>query len=176
MVHGLAAQFGGELKLRNDPGTGMTAEIWLPRFVGQVTEADGQDLADAAPTLPRMRILLVDDDHLAREAVETLLTDMGQDVTSAASAEHAVGLFRRRPFDLVIADVRMPDLRGDEMAALLRAERPDTHILLLTGHPGDLSEQAQELPILLKPVRRDGLAAALVELTKDKKRLDERVS
>ncbi|WP_147416759.1 PAS domain-containing sensor histidine kinase [Sphingomonas edaphi] len=164
MVHGLAAQFGGALKLLNASGSGLTAEIWLPEAGDYGLEVDEGQNATGLGELSSLRILLIDDDLLARTAIETLLHDMGHEVIAISSATDGLSMLETMSFDALIVDVLMPAMRGDELAAVAAARWPHLPILLLTGHPGELREDAQELALLSKPVTRGQLTEALSKL------------
>lgn len=90
------------------------------------------------------QILLVDDNQIGLTARKTLLEEQGYSVTTATSGEAAVELFRRRPFDIVITDFRMPGMNGIELIREIRGERPEVPIILLSGfvQPLGLNEQA----------------------------------
>ena len=160
MVHGLAAQFGGTLRLLNDFGNGLAAEILLPEADSDEFRAENKPERRSTSDVKSMRILLVDDDPLTREAVAMLLEDMGHDVISVESAKLALSLMETRDVDFVIADVLMPEIRGDELAGVI-ARNHRTPVLLLTGHPGELNEDAKLHPLLFKPVDKARLREAL---------------
>lgn len=90
------------------------------------------------------QILLVDDNEVGLGARKTLLEEQGYSVTTATSAEAAIELFRRRAFDLVITDFRMPGMNGIELIHQIRGEKPEVPIILLSGfvQPLGLTEQA----------------------------------
>lgn len=90
-----------------------------------------------------------------------LLEDMGHDVTSVDSAKLAMNYIEAGNIDFVIADVLMPNIRGDELAADLARDYPALPVLLLTGHPGELHEDAKLHPLLFKPVDKARLREAL---------------
>jgi CheY-like chemotaxis protein len=142
----------------------LTAEIWLPEAIDdemQVGEGQNESMQGE---LSSLRVLLIDDDLLARTAIETLLHDMGHEVVAISSASDALSMLEAMSFDALIVDVLMPAMRGDEFAAVVASKWPHLPILLLTGHPGELSEDAQELALLSKPVTRGQLAEALSKL------------
>ncbi|MGB9606733.1 MAG: response regulator, partial [Bryobacteraceae bacterium] len=79
-------------------------------------------------------ILLVDDNKLGLSARKALLEEQGYRVTTAASGEAALELFRRARFDLVITDFKMPGMNGIELIRAIRAERPAVPIILISGY------------------------------------------
>lgn len=70
---------------------------------------------------PRLRALVVDDTESNRRLMQVFLPPLGCDVSSVGSGEEAVELARTLPFDLVLIDLHMPGIDGDEASRLLRA-------------------------------------------------------
>jgi CheY-like chemotaxis protein len=81
------------------------------------------------------RILVVDDEALIRETVRRVLVSDGHSVETATNGREALALFEEAKFDLVIMDYDMPDIRGDELAMLLKALCPKQPIAIVTGYP-----------------------------------------
>jgi CheY-like chemotaxis protein len=69
---------------------------------------------------PRLRTLVADDHDFNRQVMQVLLTHLGCAVEVAASGEEAVAAARARSFDLVVMDLNMPDIDGDEATGRLR--------------------------------------------------------
>jgi CheY-like chemotaxis protein len=85
-------------------------------------------------TRPGKRILLVDDDPIARQSIKLLLNIDRHDVTEAQDAEEAQKLFTQKIFDLVISDYFMPNTLGNELAVNLWRISPSTPFLMVTGY------------------------------------------
>jgi len=81
-----------------------------------------------------IRILVVDDEPLIRKAFARALQDDGFAVESAANGEEALRLFGHGEFDLVITDLRMPGTDGIGVLRGVKAARPDTEVVILTGY------------------------------------------
>jgi signal transduction histidine kinase len=158
MVHGLAAQSGGGLRLLSAPGEGTTAELWLP-VAGDAAAAIGAR-NDEAPVQPRRaRILLVDDEDLVRDATAAMLFDIGHEVIAFGSPIAALArLHDDEPVDLLITDFLMPQMRGSELIVAARALLPRLPVLLITGYAELSAGEAQALPRLAKPFRQADLA------------------
>jgi CheY-like chemotaxis protein len=103
------------------------------------------------------RILFVDDEELLVKLGKKMLERLGYQVTTQTSPLVALDLFRNKPdaFDLVITDVTMPKMTGDELAKELLKIRPDIPVILCTGFSARMSdEKARELGIkafIMKP-------------------------
>ncbi len=164
MVHGLAGQSGGRLRLSSTPGVGTRAEIWLPvadePVVAQPTVAAG-----AQPARRLARILVVDDEELVRQATAEMLRGLGYEVTEAPGGAAAVTLVRAGlPVDLLVTDYLMPGQTGTALAAAVRTLRPGLPVLMVTGYANVSSKEAGHLPRLAKPFREADLAARVAEL------------
>jgi two-component system, NtrC family, response regulator HydG len=78
--------------------------------------------------------LLVDDDPLIRLCLETMVREAGHLVTSAPDGAAAVGLLSHHQFDVVISDIRMPNLDGWGVFAHVRLQSPNTDVILMTAY------------------------------------------
>ncbi|MDT7687780.1 MAG: hypothetical protein QOE46_539 [Acidobacteriota bacterium] len=84
--------------------------------------------------MTRQRVLVVDDEESITDALELILSE-GYEVKTAGSAAGAdVLLAGGRPFDLVFTDLRLPDATGIELLDRIKAETPDTQVILMTAH------------------------------------------
>ena len=163
MVHGLAQQLGGDLRIRSRPGLGTNVELWLPRSEEAVASPDAPPAARSS-AIQRGSVLLVDDEDLVRASTADMLVDMGYDVHEARSAEEALLVIDRglRP-TIVITDHLMPGMTGVDLATALQNVLPDVPVLLVSGfaeHAGiDL-----HLPLLSKPFLNSELADSIAAL------------
>jgi CheY-like chemotaxis protein len=110
------------------------------------------------------RILLVDDQPELRRLLERMLINAGHTVATAPDGREAIALFGRDHFDLVISDIRMPDMNGLDLLKELHELDPDLPVLLITGSPQlHTAMQAVEygaLEYLTKPVPFERLRAS----------------
>ena len=77
-----------------------------------------------APAFPQKTILVVDDEPLVCDAVKMMLNFDGHVVQTAASGQEALAILEKQGFDLVITDFEMPNMKGDELAAAIKARAP----------------------------------------------------
>jgi DNA-binding NtrC family response regulator len=109
----------------------------------------------------RARIWVIDDDETAREYLGVLLQDSGHAVTSFTNAREALEKYRKGDVDLVITDVRMPDMDGLEFSRGLLARDPGALILVVTAFPAipDAVEAIKggAVDYICKPFRADEL-------------------
>ncbi len=112
------------------------------------------------PKTPR-RILVVDDDQRTREAVTLYLRGLGYQVESTPDAQAGLDVVRQGT-DLVISDIRMPEMDGIEFLQEIRSVQPGLPVILITGYPGpEASWDARQLEataFLSKPFRLEALA------------------
>src|SRR5215510_8964734 len=117
--------------------------------------------------LERLPMVMVVDDELAVRNLESqMLKQAGYDVVLADDAMKALAMVRAaEPVDLVIADVHMPDMNGDEMARQIRALRPELKILFVTGYSDTLFNSQpvlwEDQAYLDKPFTRKALLEAV---------------
>lgn len=96
------------------------------------------------PITPR-RVLLVDDDPAVWETMRRLLALDGHVAEGASDGREALEKFGKGKFDLVILDLEMPGMRGDELALEIRKIAPEQTIVLLTAY-GEMLNAMKECP------------------------------
>jgi len=151
MVHGFVEQLGGQFILKSQKDQGTTAEMWLPvASAGSVAACVIDETA--TPDVPRLNVLVVDDDSLVLTSTCLLLEDLGHRVISATSGIQGLELFQNSPsIDLVITDMAMPHMSGAQLAEAIRRLKPGFPIILATGYAERLEGFASRLPRLSKP-------------------------
>ena len=117
------------------------------------------------------RILIIDDDGIAREILRDILKHAGHEAVEAADSEEGVRLFREHPADLVITDLFMPQRGGLEVIGELALDYPGVRIIAVTGvsiadRSGILSlaRQCGALRTFEKPVHPEALCRAIAEI------------
>ena len=162
----------------------MNAQIEIESAVGQGTTVRLRSPASVTPacgaastyvtTAPQpLRILVVDDDPMIIRSLRVALEGDGHAVTTAHGGQEGIDLWhaaeeRREPFAVVITDLGMPKIDGRRVATAVKAIRPATPVILLTGW-GQRMEAEQDLPsqvdrVLNKPPKLHELRSALREL------------
>lgn len=109
------------------------------------------------------RILLVDDEKPLRRAMKRALEFDGHVVLEAADGEQALELFNLVRFDLVITDLLMPGLKGDELAAKIKRTSPAQRIILITATPDRVDAQLPFEKIVVKPFTLEVFRASVSE-------------
>jgi signal transduction histidine kinase len=178
IVRQLAELHGGTVKVQSEgDGRGATFTVELP-VAARAAAADGGEEAGAAgaaatraagmPPLDGLRALVIDDDSSARELVMTILEQCGASVGSAASAREARTAISHSTYDVLIADIAMPDEDGYSLVRSLRAQGVRQPIAALTAQARD-SDRARAMESgfdmhIPKPIEARALAHAVAAL------------
>jgi PAS domain S-box-containing protein len=149
-VYGIVEQAGGYVSVESEPNHGSTFRIYLPKSAEAAAEA-----AEAAE-LPVARghetILLVEDEAGIRAMTKVYLESLGYKILEAGSAQEALRVARehRGEIHLLITDVVMPGMRGDDLVSAFRKQRPAAAALFISGF-ADLHELDPSIPVVEKP-------------------------
>ncbi|HEY8616551.1 PAS domain-containing protein [Phenylobacterium sp.] len=162
MVHGLASQLGGALKISSRLGLGTNIELWLP--LTDEAAAEGAAASDRSAAPGAGLALLVDDEELVRASTAVMLSELGYQVSEAASGEAALRLMDEglRP-DVLVTDYLMPGMTGVDLIRALHERRPGLPALVVSGY-AEVDALDPALPRLTKPFRASELAAGLERL------------
>ena len=118
-------------------------------------------------SMAKKKILFIDDEELLREAISELLEDMDFEVKVEQTGAEAVRTFAEDPgeFDLVLTDLMMLDMMGDEIAEKILSIRPSVPVVVMTGTPENLPDKKAEAmgicKVLGKPLTRAELGEAI---------------
>lgn len=140
-VYGVVQRHGGTIAVVSAPGQGTTFLIYLP-VPDQMPTVTQPVLL---PATRKLQVLVIDDDTLVRDVIVESLYQAQHQVETATDGWEGLEKFRTGHFDLVITDHAMPKLNGDGLASAIKALRPATPIILLTGF-GELMQANSELP------------------------------
>jgi two-component system cell cycle sensor histidine kinase/response regulator CckA len=119
----------------------------------------------AAPSRP-LRVLVVDDEEPVRKFVERVLREAGYETALASDGTEAVDVVKNGPpIDILVTDLMMPQMTGDELARRLRQDEPSLKVLYLTGFSDRLFKEKstlwQDEAFLEKPCSVKGLLQAV---------------
>jgi PAS domain S-box-containing protein len=164
-VYGVVRQAGGHVELYTEVGSGTSFRVYLP--------ADPEAVRPAV-TVPAKpggaggeTILVVEDEDAVREVAARILTRGGYTVLQACRPEEALTISREHSerIDLMLTDMVMPQMSGQELAARLGEERPETPVVFMSGYPGDVVRDRGELTpgitLVAKPFTSDQLLHAV---------------
>lgn len=122
----------------------------------------------------RPHVLLVEDELNVAKGLEMVMREEGYDVDMADTGQGALDKFRAGQFDLLVADLRLPDMDGMDVIQRVREKRPRTNVVIITGHPSVSSAvQAVKLGVsdyLRKPFTEDEFKTAVKSALKEKEK------
>jgi signal transduction histidine kinase/ActR/RegA family two-component response regulator len=172
VVHGIITSFGGEIQVESQPGQGSAFHILLP--VAEALRLDARHDPSAEEAAPGAEsILLVDDEPQIVSLLEIMLASLGYRVLAFTDSLKALAAFEANPweFQLVLTDMTMPGITGQELARRVLQIRPGLPVVLTTGYSEQINEdKAHRMGIskfLFKPVLRNDLARVLREALDD---------
>jgi len=162
VVYGIVKEHGGGIKVSSKVGKGTTFNVYLPLMkkssdkiiVDKVTE----------PAIGTENILLVDDEVSVAKLEGQMLSRLGYHVTVKINSNDALNMFKANPdsYDLVISDMTMPEMTGDQLVKKILSIRPEAPIIICTGFSERINkEQAEVLGVkgfLMKPVVKSDMA------------------
>lgn len=172
VVHGIVKELGGTVRVWSEPGVGTEFHLLFPVMndKGIPSHGQGQEFPEGCET-----ILFVDDEKALAELGKDLLEDLGYTVDIRSNGDDAIKAARLFPdrYDLLITDMVMPGMTGDELAYELRKITPGIRIIVSSGFSDQLTEsfleQAGIQMFLQKPIPLNELARAVRHVLDEKK-------
>jgi PAS domain S-box-containing protein len=161
LAHGIVESYGGKIAVDSELGKGTVFSIYLPTTKSR---EDYRPYAEEKLPAGNERILFVDDELPIAKMGGKLLEGLGYRVTVRTASVEALELFRAKPddFDLVITDMTMPNITGDELAMELIAVRSDIPIILCTGYSKKMADETAAMigikAFAYKPIVKADLA------------------
>ncbi|MFH1138117.1 MAG: response regulator [Pseudomonadota bacterium] len=86
--------------------------------------------------MAKIKVLMVDDEVQFRETTSKILTRRGYETTMAGTGEEAINILKKTPHDVVVLDIKMPGMGGEEALAAIKKIDAKTQVIMLTGHGG----------------------------------------
>ncbi|MBD9483603.1 response regulator [Pseudomonas sp. PDM14] len=161
MVYGFIKQIGGQIRLHSATGHGTTVNLYFPRSQAEEDNVQGDSDAPAVPA-SRPCVLVVEDSDVVRMLTIEVLEEFGYQVLEAGDAEEALPILQSaQTIDLLMTDVGLPGMNGQELALAARKLRPDLLVLFATGYAEivsiDGSDLATQMDVIGKPFSLESL-------------------
>ena len=174
-VYGIIHSAGGFIKVDSVPNVGTTFTVYLPRFeekdrpvTPQPTEIQNVFLPE-----PMAPILLVDDEESIRTVTARALQAKGFDVAQAPNAEEALKILKSKPnFQLLVTDMVMPGMDGEQLIKEVKKTWPNLPCLLMSGYSDSFekhtSGKAKNFNFIAKPFALADLLTTVKEILEKK--------
>jgi DNA-binding NtrC family response regulator len=124
-------------------------------------------------------ILFVDDDRMILDMVHEYLSEVGYRVQVVDNGIKALQMIKDQPFDIVFTDIKMPDIDGLELLSAIKEYRPETEVIIVTGH-GSMESAIRAMKVgsydyLQKPFKLNVLKIIIDRIVEEKKLKQERI-
>ncbi len=165
VIHGIVKNHRGDITVKSTPGKGTIFQVYLPLI--EDVDPDVEFESTDGAIKGEERILLVDDEEQIVAMEQQMLENLGYRVTARTDSAEALKVFAEHPqnFDLVITDMTMPHMTGDQLAQKMLDIEPNIPVILCTGfNQGITEEKALAMGIqkfVMKPVVKKELASTI---------------
>jgi PAS domain S-box-containing protein len=168
-IYGIVRQCGGHVRVESQPGAGSLFRIFLPRAEGDVAAPVEAPFRPPQAAVVPASILLVEDEPQVRGVLARALRRAGYAVVEATDGDDAVewALDPARSLDVLVTDLVMPHLGGQDLAVRVRAARPGVKVLFISGYSGqgfDVGLLGPEVAFLPKPITPPALVEEVQRL------------
>ena len=162
VVHGIVREHKGTVQVSSEAEKGTTFCVYLPlmKNTDSITSADAIETQLSGTE----RILLVDDEKAVVKLEKQMLERLGYHVTERYSSADALEAFKANPssYDLVLTDMAMPNMTGDQLARALLSIRKDIPIIICTGFSERINQEKARSygikDVLMKPIVKSEMA------------------
>ena len=134
-VHGVIKRHSGTIELESKVGNGTTFFLTFPAHIPEKAQIE-----EVEPEVGSLRVLAIDDQDFILETIKDVLKEMGHGFTGFTSPDEAIKNFRPNQYDVIITDLEMPGMNGQEFAENIKAIEPTIPIILLSGWFIDLKD------------------------------------
>jgi PAS domain S-box-containing protein len=163
VVYGIIKEHKGDILVTSHEGKGTSFKIYLP-LIPKKESMNNPSIHEFELIKGNERILILDDEKTIVNTIRKVLTRLGYKVTGYTNSQEALIKFKSDPdhFDLIISDMTMPEMTGDEFASEILSIRPEIPIIICTGFSERIDkERAESIGVqgfLMKPVLKSEMA------------------
>jgi signal transduction histidine kinase/ActR/RegA family two-component response regulator len=177
MVYGMMQRHEGTIEIDSVPGRGTCVRLTFP--VREKSVAPAPAAETDAKEGRSLNILCIDDEAQVRQILVDCLGHLRHRIELASTGKQGLELFRaarrkNQPYEAVITDLGMPDVDGHQVARTIKAESPQTPVIMMTGWGTMMKEDGEKAPevdaLVGKPPRVQELNALLQRLTAPKEK------
>ncbi len=173
VVYGIVKEHKGEIKVYSEFEKGTTFNVYLPvmKKASDIVTIDNRSSAVTGFE----NILLVDDEVSVAKLEGQMLSRLGYQVVVKTDSQGALNAFRSDPdsFDLIISDMTMPGITGDQLSKKILSIKPNTPIIICTGFSEKINKEQAEIigvkGFLMKPVVKSDMAKMVRKVLKKEK-------
>lgn len=170
-VYGVVKRHEGRIGVESEIGRGTQVTLSFPVAEEKPEEAVPEEIREFTSS----RILVIDDEEYVLDVIKDVLTDSGHHVTGFTSAQDGITHFRERHQDIVITDLRMPQMSGQEVARRIKRIDEKTPVILLSGWAVNLEEEKDLEKVvdfaITKPFSVEGIQEVVTRATLLSRRL-----
>ena len=163
-AHGIVTDSGGEITIESAPGEGTTVRFSLPAAQGSPPPVSAEPEVEDGPPASG-RVLVVEDQDPVRRQVVRILQAQGYAVRDAASGDEALASWE--PCDVLVTDIVMPGMSGQELARRAVEIDPQLSVVFMSGHTEDLvvleGAREREIAFVQKPFTRASLLRTVAD-------------
>jgi CheY-like chemotaxis protein len=168
IVKGLIHLLNGEISLTSEQGKGSTFSFTLPfKSVPHVNNVQWESEFPNISGLSDKTILIVEDDMYNAEYLVEILTDIGLSILQVHNGKEALEMTLKQPIDLVLMDIRLPDMNGYDVTHQIRVHKPNLKIIAQTAYASfderDKALKAGCDDYISKPTKRNLLLSLITK-------------